>query len=88
MQRPRHAGDGLKKGLTVAAVGIGAGVASIFALPALGARENGVWGFATGVGKGLLAGTVLIGGGVIGGVAQIGRGECTFRVTTFRLNHG
>ena len=43
-------------------------------MPAIGARENGVKGFAAGMVGGMAAGVVLPVAGAVGGLVQIGRG--------------
>ena len=53
MERPKHAMGGVASGLKCVAGGALAGVVGLVAMPVIGAKENGVKGFAAGVGKGV-----------------------------------
>lgn len=72
MDAPRHGLDGVKQGMTAAVAGVGAGLASLVALPVQGARENGVRGAASGLAKGVGAAVVCTGVGAGVGLFQIG----------------
>ncbi|EKU21460.1 dnaj dnaj protein, partial [Nannochloropsis gaditana CCMP526] len=71
---PRDASEGLAEGLKSIALGVGAGVAGLVAMPVVGAREKGVSGFFKGLGQGVLGAVVLPTVGVVNGVVEIGAG--------------
>ena len=50
--RPKHAGEGLLAGGKSLSTGVLKGVTGLFVDPIKGARQNGVEGFLTGLGKG------------------------------------
>jgi hypothetical protein len=64
----------LAEGLKSIALGVGAGVAGLVAMPVVGAREKGVSGFFKGLGQGVLGAVVLPTVGVVNGVVEIGAG--------------
>jgi curved DNA-binding protein CbpA len=72
--RPRDAFDGTVSGLKVAGASVLAGGALLVAMPVVGAKEDGVSGFAGGLVKGTLGGLALAGGGLIAGATQVVRG--------------
>ncbi|CAD7955356.1 unnamed protein product [Amoebophrya sp. A120] len=72
--RPRDALDGLGQGLMAAGGGILAGFAALVASPIVGAQQDGVSGFFTGLGKGAVGAVALSAGGVVAGTTQIVRG--------------
>jgi len=72
--RPRDALDGLGSGLKATGVGIGAGLSALVLAPAMGAKEEGVSGFFTGLCKGVGAAAALTVGGVVAGGTQVVRG--------------
>ncbi|RLO09465.1 hypothetical protein DYB28_015942, partial [Aphanomyces astaci] len=69
---PRDAAAGFSSGLKNMGKGLAAGVGSFVAMPIIGAKEQGIFGFA----KGLALGTAsaMVGGGAVTGVTQIARG--------------
>jgi len=72
--RPRDAVDGLGSGLKAAGAGLLAGVAAVVAAPAVGARTEGISGFFSGIGKGLVGGVGLTIGGAVACATQVVRG--------------
>jgi len=72
--RPRDFLDGLGSGLKVAGAGILAGTATLFAAPALQAKEDGVSGFFSGLATGVCGAVGLTLGGVVAGTTQVVRG--------------
>eukprot|EP00971_Amphidinium_carterae_P256053 5083823-Amphidinium_carterae.1 len=74
MHRPKHVGDGFKKGAGAALAGIGAGLATMVAKPIQGHQESGAKGAAIGVVKGVGYGVGLAALGVGAGVVQVARG--------------
>ena len=72
--RPRDLLTGIGTGLAFAGAGIAAGATSLVAMPYQGASEDGVGGFFTGLGKGLLTATGCVVGGAVGLGTQIVRG--------------
>lgn len=73
-RRPCHFGSGLASGLKSTAKGVGLGVVTLFAAPAVGAVEGGVGGFFKGLGVGLAGSILLPLSGTAVGAAQIVRG--------------
>ncbi|CAK4726299.1 unnamed protein product [Aphanomyces euteiches] len=71
---PRDAAAGLSSGLKNMGKGVAAGLGSLVAMPILGAREQGVVGFAKGLAAGTVSAVVMVGGGAVTGVTQIARG--------------
>lgn len=72
--RPRDALDGLASGLKAASAGLAAGSVALVAVPIVGAREEGISGFLTGIAKGACGFCAFGIGGVVAGAAQIVRG--------------
>eukprot|EP00392_Amoebophrya_sp_AT5.2_P014195 g14337.t1 len=72
--RPKDALDGLGQGLLAAGGGVVAGVASLVVSPIVGAQQDGVGGFFTGLGKGIVGAVAFTAGGVVAGTTQIVRG--------------
>jgi hypothetical protein len=58
-EKPRHAGQGAWRMLKSVGTGVAAGAATLVAAPIAGARENGVKGFAAGLGLGVVGAVVL-----------------------------
>jgi len=73
-RRPKDATAGFSSGLKNMAKGIFGGAAAVVAAPVIGAQEGGAVGFATGLGKGIVAGAALATTGVCTGMYQMGRG--------------
>jgi len=72
--RPRDALDGLGSGLKAAGAGLLAGTAALVAVPIVGAKEDGVSGFFSGVAKGALCAVGFTVGGAVAGATQVMRG--------------
>eukprot|EP00927_Polykrikos_kofoidii_P039945 TRINITY_DN34227_c0_g1_i1.p1 TRINITY_DN34227_c0_g1~~TRINITY_DN34227_c0_g1_i1.p1 ORF type:complete len:901 (+),score=179.97 TRINITY_DN34227_c0_g1_i1:130-2832(+) len=72
--RPRDALDGMSSGLKAAGAGVLAASAFLVALPVLGAREEGIPGFLTGMAKGVGGFCALSIGGAVAGTTQMVRG--------------
>lgn len=72
--RPRDALDGVGSGLKVAGAGIVAGAGALVVAPVVGAREEGVAGFFTGIAKGIAGAVGLTVAGAVAGTTQIVRG--------------
>lgn len=72
--RPRDALDGLGSGLKAAGAGLLAGTAALVAVPIVGAKEDGVQGFLTGMAKGALCAVGCTVGGAVFGATQVMRG--------------
>lgn len=72
--RPRDALDGVGSGLKAAGAGIVAGAGTLVLAPVVGAREEGAWGFCTGMAKGVFGAVALTIGGAVAGGTQIVRG--------------
>jgi hypothetical protein len=73
-RNPRDAAAGLSSGLKSITKGVVGGVASLVALPIMGAKEDGPMGFAKGVGLGLASAVAMTVVGAGTGLVQIGRG--------------
>ncbi|KAJ3307024.1 hypothetical protein HDV03_003351 [Kappamyces sp. JEL0829] len=73
-RNPKDAVAGISSGLKSIGKGVVGGVASLVALPIHGAKEEGVVGFAKGLGLGVLSAAAMTVAGVGVGVTQIGRG--------------
>jgi hypothetical protein len=58
-QRPQHIGQGLSVFVSNVGCGFLAGAATLVAAPVLGAREEGLTGFAKGLGTGILGAVAL-----------------------------
>ncbi|ETV98080.1 hypothetical protein H310_09364 [Aphanomyces invadans] len=71
---PRDAAAGLSSGLKNMGKGLAAGVGSFVAMPIIGAKEQGIFGFAKGLALGTASAVVMVGGGAVTGVTQIARG--------------
>jgi hypothetical protein len=67
-------GEGVASGLKTAAAGIAAGVAGLVLAPVVGAKQEGVTGFAKGMATGVVGAVVLPVSGIVGGAVQVGRG--------------
>eukprot|EP00929_Paragymnodinium_shiwhaense_P079707 TRINITY_DN41545_c0_g1_i1.p1 TRINITY_DN41545_c0_g1~~TRINITY_DN41545_c0_g1_i1.p1 ORF type:complete len:1020 (-),score=191.72 TRINITY_DN41545_c0_g1_i1:72-3041(-) len=72
--RPRDAIEGVGSGVKAAGAGCCLGAASLVVVPALGAREDGVAGFVTGVAKGVIAAVALCAAGTTICATQVVRG--------------
>jgi len=72
--RPRDALDGLGSGLKAAGAGLLAGTAALVAVPIVGAKEDGAYGFVKGVAQGALCAVGLTVGGAVAGATQVMRG--------------
>lgn len=72
--RPAHLGSGIGHGLLNIAKGVVLGAGALVAAPAHGAYKNGARGFATGLGKGLVAAVALPVAGVATAIHQVGYG--------------
>lgn len=72
--KPRDALYGLKSGVYSVCSGTVAGVTALVTAPVIGAKANGLQGFAAGCGAGLCAAVVLPTAGVINGARQFARG--------------
>lgn len=72
--RPRDALDGVGSGLKAAGAGILAGAAALVAVPVMGAQEEGVTGFVTGLAKGVSAAALMAVAGGVGCATQVVRG--------------
>jgi hypothetical protein len=73
-RNPRDAAAGLSSGLKSITKGVVGGVASLVALPIIGAKEDGPIGFAKGIGLGLASAVAMTVVGAGTGLVQIGRG--------------
>ncbi|KAJ3255558.1 hypothetical protein HK103_006194 [Boothiomyces macroporosus] len=73
-RNPKDAVAGLSSGLKSIGKGVAGGVASLVALPVLGAQEEGALGFAKGLGMGVVSAVGLTLAGAGTGIVQIGRG--------------
>jgi len=74
VRRPKDARAGLSSGLKNIGKGVAGGIASLVALPAIGAKEEGAAGFAKGLAMGVAGAVALPVAGVATGVVQMGRG--------------
>mmetsp|Transcript_22871 Transcript_22871/g.53530 ORF Transcript_22871/g.53530 Transcript_22871/m.53530 type:complete len:509 (+) Transcript_22871:96-1622(+) len=74
MHRPKHVGDGFKKGAGAALAGVGAGLAALVAKPVQGAQEDGAKGAAIGALKGVGYAVGLSALGIGAGAVQVARG--------------
>lgn len=72
--RPRDALDGLGSGLKAAGAGLLAGAGALVAMPVVGAREDGLTGFFTGLAKGVAWGVGLTAAGAVACTTQVVRG--------------
>mmetsp|Transcript_59018 Transcript_59018/g.111184 ORF Transcript_59018/g.111184 Transcript_59018/m.111184 type:complete len:946 (+) Transcript_59018:59-2896(+) len=72
--RPRDALDGMGSGVKVAGAGLLLGAGALVAVPVVGAREDGISGFTTGLFKGVIGAVGLTLGGLVAGTIQVGRG--------------
>lgn len=72
--RPRDALDGVGSGLKAAGASLVAGTAALVAAPVVGAREEGVSGFLTGIAKGVVVSVGLTLGGAFACATQVVRG--------------
>eukprot|EP00928_Gymnodinium_smaydae_P009022 TRINITY_DN13329_c0_g1_i1.p1 TRINITY_DN13329_c0_g1~~TRINITY_DN13329_c0_g1_i1.p1 ORF type:complete len:530 (+),score=120.62 TRINITY_DN13329_c0_g1_i1:64-1653(+) len=86
--RPRDALDGTFSGLKVAGAGAVAGVGLLVSAPAVGAYQEGVWGFGTGLVQGVVGGAGLVVGGVVAGVTQVSRGIINTPEAVSQLSSG
>ncbi|KAI8612476.1 X-domain of DnaJ-containing-domain-containing protein [Chytriomyces sp. MP71] len=73
-RRPKDAAAGLSSGLKNIGKGVAGGLASLMVLPVEGARQDGIKGFATGLGLGVVSAVGMTVAGVGTGLVQIGRG--------------
>jgi len=72
--RPRDMFDGIGSGLKATGAGIAAGAGALILAPAVGAKEDGVSGFFSGLAKGAVAAAGFTVAGVVAGSAQVVRG--------------
>lgn len=72
--RPRDALDGVGSGLKAAGAGLVAGAGALVVAPVMGAKEDGVSGFFTGVAKGVAAAVGLTAAGAVCATTQVVRG--------------
>ncbi|OQS03917.1 hypothetical protein THRCLA_03800 [Thraustotheca clavata] len=73
-RNPRDAAAGLSSGLKNMGKGLIGGVGAFVGMPIVGAKEQGVVGFAKGLAMGTVSAVVMVGGGAVTGVTQIARG--------------
>ncbi|KDO19323.1 hypothetical protein SPRG_15525 [Saprolegnia parasitica CBS 223.65] len=73
-RNPRDAAAGLSSGLKNMGKGLIGGVGAFVGMPIVGAKEQGVMGFAKGLAMGTVSAVVMVGGGAVTGVTQIARG--------------
>eukprot|EP00817_Percolomonadidae_sp_ATCC50343_P008164 CAMPEP_0117427390 /NCGR_PEP_ID=MMETSP0758-20121206/7249_1 /TAXON_ID=63605 /ORGANISM="Percolomonas cosmopolitus, Strain AE-1 (ATCC 50343)" /LENGTH=946 /DNA_ID=CAMNT_0005213001 /DNA_START=1232 /DNA_END=4072 /DNA_ORIENTATION=- len=76
---PKHLGDGLVKGINTFGYGVWQSATGLITQPIRGASEDGITGFLSGVGKGVVGVPVKSLGGVIDAVAKTTKG---FKNTT------
>lgn len=74
LKRPKNAVSGTVHLVRNVLTGVVVGVGSLIVVPAMGAREDGPRGFATGVAKGLAMCVVMPVAGAVAGVGQFFRG--------------
>ncbi|KAJ3351273.1 3-dehydroquinate dehydratase (3-dehydroquinase), partial [Entophlyctis luteolus] len=73
-RKPKDAAAGFSSGVKNITKGVLGGIASLVVLPVQGAREDGLKGFAVGVGLGAASAVAMTAAGVGTGLMQIGRG--------------
>ncbi|KAJ3027508.1 UNVERIFIED_CONTAM: hypothetical protein HDU68_003696 [Siphonaria sp. JEL0065] len=73
-RKPKDAAAGFSSGLKNIGKGVLGGVASLVVMPIAGAKQDGVRGFAAGLGMGVASAVALTAAGVGTGMMQIGRG--------------
>lgn len=72
--RPKDALAGIGSGLKMAGMGLASGAATLVASPVIGAQNNGVGGFFSGLATGLVGAVGFSAAGAVVGVAQVARG--------------
>lgn len=72
--RPKDALAGIGSGLKIAGMGLVSGAATLVASPVLGAKNDGVGGFFSGLATGVAGAVGLSAAGAVVGVAQVARG--------------
>eukprot|EP00929_Paragymnodinium_shiwhaense_P108875 TRINITY_DN75225_c0_g1_i1.p1 TRINITY_DN75225_c0_g1~~TRINITY_DN75225_c0_g1_i1.p1 ORF type:complete len:958 (-),score=220.14 TRINITY_DN75225_c0_g1_i1:219-3092(-) len=86
--RPRDAISGVWSGVKVAGAGAIAGAAALVTAPAVGAYQDGVGGFFSGLAKGAVGAVGLTVGGAVAGVTQVTRGIINTPEAVMQSNAG